>query len=133
MTKRLLLIILIAFAVISPIISQERVDLTVPETKPSNTSYHIERTSQDFDAGLFYIYLKGVNGESATCLYSASPAPTGAFLNNALNKANFATVYAGNATTGSLKQRIFHRLVVMGEAANVCGKILVGTVAGTVP
>ena len=58
---------------------------------------------------------------------------TATTLINGLNKANLSTSYAGNATTGSLKQRIAHRLIVMNEAAQVCGRTLAGSLTGTVP
>lgn len=120
--------------------SQERVDLTAPETKPSNPSYSIERITETFDdattpadEGLIYIQLKGANGEAVSCTYTATTTPTATALSTGQNKANFSTAYAGNATTGSRRQRIFHRLVVMGESTAVCGKTLTGTVAGVVP
>lgn len=58
---------------------------------------------------------------------------TGTTLITALNKANLSLAYVGTAATGSLKQRIHHRLVVMGESTAVCGKTLAGTLAGAVP
>jgi hypothetical protein len=77
--------------------------------------------------------LKGQNGENVACRYGAGTNPTGTFLVNALNKANLSSAYAANATTGSLKQRIFHRLVIMGESTAVCSKTITGTLSGAVP
>jgi len=112
---------------------QELVTLTTPEAKPSNTNYHVERVHLDVDAGILSVYLRGLTGEEVGCHWTPTTTPTGATLITGLNKANLASAYAANATTGSLKQRIFHRLVVMAEAAQVCGKSLAGTLAGTVP
>jgi hypothetical protein len=113
--------------------AQERIDLTAAETKPSNAQYRVERMILDFEAGAITLQLLGQNNEARTCLYNASTTPTGATLLTGLNKANLSSAYAGNGTSGSLKQRIFHRLVVMGEAAEVCGVALNGTLGGTVP
>lgn len=117
--------------------AQEKITLTVPE---SNTEYRIANltlVSDDpattVDEGAILIDLKGVNQESVSCRYGGGTNPTGTFLITALNKANLSTAYANNATTGSLRQRIFHRLVVMGESTAVCGKTLTGTLAGAVP
>jgi hypothetical protein len=124
----------ILFLLLTPtLVAQERITLTTPETTPSNTTYRIERFNLDVDAGVVAIYLLGVNGEAVNCQYAATTNPTGAFLITALNKANLSLAYAGNATTGSLRQRIFHRLVVMGESATVCTKPLTGTLTGAVP
>ena len=112
---------------------QEIVTLTAPETKPSNTNYHVERVHLEVDAGILSVYLRGLTGEEVGCHWTPTTTPTGATLITGLNKANLASAYAANATTGSLKQRIFHRLSVMGEAAAVCGRPLTGTMAGTVP
>lgn len=120
--------------------SQEIAALTTPETKPSNAQYTIERITETFDdattpadEGLIYIQLKGANGEAVSCTYTATTTPTATALSTGQNKANFSTAYAGNATTGSRRQRLFHRLVVMGESTAVCGKTITGTVAGVVP
>jgi len=110
---------------------QETVNLTTPE--PSNTNYHVQAVMLNVDDGVLTIHLLGGNGSTLSCSYTPSSTPTGATLITGLNKANLASAYAANATTGSLKQRIFHRLVVMAEAAQVCGKSLAGTLAGTVP
>jgi hypothetical protein len=113
-------------------VAQELVTLTTPETKPSNTAYHIDKVNLDVDAGALWISLKGITDEVVVCTYNATTNPTGASLILGLNKANLSTAYAANATTGSLKQRIAHRLIVMGESATVCTKTLVGTLTGTV-
>lgn len=114
--------------------AQELVTLSSAETKPSNPSYRIERVHLEVDQGILSIYLVGtVSGEAVSCHYTPTTNPTGSFLIIALNKANLSSVYAANATTGSLKQRIFHRLIVMGESTAVCGKTLTGTLAGSVP
>jgi hypothetical protein len=112
--------------------AQERVSLTIPETKPNNTGYTVERFIYDDPSQMMTIQLKGDNGEALSCVYSPSTTPTAKTLWDGLNKANLSTAYAGNATTGSLKQRIFHRLVVMGESAQVCDHAIVGTIAGSV-
>lgn len=121
--------------------AQERVNLTSAETKPNNAQYIVERIILNFDdpatagidEGSITLQIKGQNGEARTCIYNSTTSPTGTFLLNALNKADLSSVYASNATTGTLKQRIFHRLAVMNEGATVCGITLAGTIAGTVP
>lgn len=113
--------------------AQETATLTAPEQPPSNAVFHTERITLDMDGGTIHIQLKGQNGEAMSCLYTPSTNPTGTFLINALNKANLSSAYNNNATTGSLKQRIFHRLVVMNEAAAVCGRSIIGTLTGSVP
>ncbi len=120
--------------------AQERIDLTTAETKPANTQYRIERLTLQFDdpttvgidEGLARIQLLGQNGEARSCIYNATTNPTGTVLLTGLNKANLSSAYTG-AGTGSLKQRLFHRLAVMGDGAQVCSQALAGTVAGTVP
>lgn len=119
--------------------AQERITLSAPETVPSNINYRTERiilneddpgTTQD--EGSITIQLMGVERPIAiSCIYNSSSNPTGTFLLTALNKANLSTAYASNATTGSLKQRIFHRLVIMNEAPAVCGRSLMGSLNGT--
>lgn len=135
--RRLALILIALLSVTA--FAQEKISLTVAETKPSNSEYRIERLmlqsddpASTNDEGVITIQLLGQNGEAVSCVYNATSNPTGTFLLTALNKANLSTAYAGNATTGSLRQRIFHRLVVMGESTAVCGKTLTGTLAGTV-
>lgn len=121
--------------------AQERIDLSSPETKPNNTQYRLERftmqpddpATASSDEGVMVIQLIGQNGEAVTCVYNATSSPTGTFLINGLNKADLSSVYNNNATTGSLKQRIYHRLVVMGESTARCGKTLTGSLAGSVP
>jgi hypothetical protein len=130
---RLKLVLLSLALLALPTHAQETVTLTTPETKPTNTTYRVSSLILDVDAGMLSIGLTGATGDRVNCTYSTSTTPTGATLITGLNKANLATAYAGNATTGSLKQRIFHRLVTMGEAAAVCGKALAGTLTGTVP
>jgi hypothetical protein len=125
----LVLLLLLSHA----ILAQERVTLTVPEPKADNTAYRIERLHLDADRGTLSIYLLGVNDEPVNCHYTPTTNPTGAFLIVGLNKANLSSAYAGNATTGSLRQRIFHRLVIMAEATAVCSKPLAGTLTGAVP
>ena len=126
--KRLVLVLLLLLPCV--VAGQEVVNLTVPET---NSTYHVSSFSLDVDAGTLNIILKGVNSETVSCTYTSSTNPTGAFLILGLNKANMSSAYAGNATTGSLKQRIAHRLIVMGESTAVCGKTLTGSLAGSVP
>jgi hypothetical protein len=118
------------------LVAQEIVTLSVAETKPSNANYRVASFVMDVDAGLLSITLKGVDDVAyppVSCTYASNTTPTGASLILGLNKANLSSAYAANATTGSLKQRIFHRLVVMGESTAVCGKTLTGTLAGSVP
>lgn len=142
MTHRLIAALLLALVIGTVRLhAQEVVTLTTPEAKPSNTQYRISQfamTPDDpatatVDEGQMSLVLTGLTGEVVNCTYHSTTTPTGTFLWNALNKANLSSAYAANATTGTLKQRIFHRLVVMGEATAVCGKALVGTLAGTVP
>jgi hypothetical protein len=130
MKKVLLLLLFLTPA----LVAQELVTLTAPETHPTNPNYRVAAFVMDVDAGMLAITLKGAGDyPPVTCTYSTSTTPTGTFLITALNKANLSLAYAANATTGSLKQRIFHRLVVMGESTAVCGKTLTGTLAGSVP
>ena len=134
---------LVIFAVVLSIttVAQEKITLSVAETKPSNSEYRIERltiqsddpATAPSDEGVIVVQLLGQNSESVSCVYNATSTPTGTFLITALNKANLSTAYAANATTGSLRQRIFHRLVVMSESTAVCGKTLTGSLAGAVP
>lgn len=133
----LMLIPLLAMALAGR--AQERITLSAPETLPNNLTYRTERitineddpATASVDEGTITIQLMGVERPSAvTCVYNATSSPTGTFLIVALNKSNLSAAYAGNATTGSLKQRIFHRLVVMNEAPAVCGRSLVGSLSG---
>lgn len=138
--RRVVLFIVLAFSITASV-AQERVDLASPETKPSNTQYRIERltiqyddpTTVGSDEGTIHIQLLGQNGESMSCVYSSTSSPTATFLSNALNKADLSSAYAGNASTGSLKHRVCHRLVVMGESTARCGKTIAGSCTGAVP
>lgn len=119
--------------------AQERITLNSGETAPTNLNYQIERLTLTTDnpdtvddEGSIYIQLQGVERPVAvSCMYSRATTPTGSFLLAALNKANLSTAYAGNATTGSLRQRIHHRLVIMNEAPAVCGRSLAGSLTGS--
>ena len=120
--------------------AQEKVTLATPETTANNLAYRIDRItliSDDPDTpaadGFIHIELRGIErpGLNVTCSYGPTTTPTGTTLVNGLNKANLSSAYNNNATTGSLKQRIFHRLVVMGEAATVCSKSVTGTLSGS--
>ena len=130
----------LALALTGVPLAQERIDLATPETKPNNGAYRIEAltlvvddAATSGDEGSVQIRLAGQNGEPLVCMYTRTTTPTGTVVITALNKANLSVAYAGTATTGSLKQRIYHRLVVMGESTEVCGKTLSGTLAGAVP
>lgn len=114
-------------------VAQERITLTTPESYPTNPAYRLERLDLNYDQSTIAIYLRGANGELVTCNYGSGTNPTGATLLNGLNKANLSSAYAGNGSTGSLVQRIFHRLIVMNESATVCTKALTGTITGSVP
>jgi hypothetical protein len=138
--KTAILRLTLALVVFTTVSAQERITLSAPETLPNNLTYRTDRitiTKDDpatasVDEGTIVVQLMGVERPSAvTCAYNATSSPTGTFLITALNKANLSAAYAGNATTGSLEQRIFHRLVVMNEAPAVCGKSLVGSLTGT--
>lgn len=111
------LLIALAFCSTIGLVAQERVDLTTPETKPTNAQYSISRLTLDLDAASIVVELKGQNGERLTKAYTPTTTPTGLALLTALNKANLST--------RSLKQRVFDQLVSDGT--------LVGTVTGTVP
>lgn len=121
--------------------AQETITLTAPESVPENARYRLERLTLNVDdpettvdEGSIHIQLMGIERAIAvSCLYSRATTPTGTTLINGLNKANLSTSYAGNATTGSLKQRIYHRLVVLNEAQTVCGRGVAGSLTGSVP
>jgi hypothetical protein len=128
------------FRVFRAYAEQERITLAAPETAPNNLTYRVERlhlqdddpATASVDEGMVHIQLLGVERPVAVnCVYHATTNPTGSFLVVALNKANLSSAYAGNGTTGSLKQRIFHRLVVMNEAPAVCGRSLAGSLSGS--
>jgi hypothetical protein len=133
MLKPLLPALLLALTASLP--AQEIISLTTPVVI-NRTGYHLESMMVGFDTGVLQLTLASNDANDPTrlsCAYTPATTPTGAFLNTALQKANLSSAYAGNATTGSLKQRVAHRLVVMGEAAQVCGQALVGTLTGSVP
>lgn len=117
--------------------AQEKITLTAAESNAEYRLGHMDLIPDDpattGDEGAIVMDLKGQNGENVACRYTSGTNPTGTFLVNALNKANLSSVYNNNATTGSLKQRIFHRLIVMGESTAICGKTITGTLAGAVP
>ena len=119
--------------------AQERINLTAPETTPSNTAYRPDRMTLIFDnpatpndEGFIHIQFVGIDRPDKInqCSYTPTTTPTATSLLTPFVKANFSTPYAGNATTGSLKQRVHHRLVVMGESAAVCQRPMVGTLSG---
>lgn len=122
-------------------LAEETVTLSAAETKPSNSTYRIERITLQFDdpatagtdEGQIVLSLRGQNGEARSCIYSSTTTPTATTLLTALNKSDLSSVYAGNATTGSLKQRVFHRLAVLGESLTVCGVTVAGSLTGSVP
>ena len=139
MTRAVLVAVLVGWASLGLIglslsaMAQERITLTTPESYPSNAQYRVHRVVLDVESAEISIALIGQRGEKVSCLYSGTTTPTGSTLLTGLNKANLSTGYAGNATTGSLIQRIFHRLGVLGESATVCNKAIVGTLTGSVP
>lgn len=55
----------------------EQIDLTTPEVKPSNSTYHLERLTLDIDAARIYVQLKGANGEAISKVYDSTTTPTG--------------------------------------------------------
>jgi hypothetical protein len=136
---RLILFIAVLFVAAVSLGAQERITLTTPEPAPTNLRYQVERLTLTVDnpdttddEGAIAIQLSGVERPGAvSCHYSRATSPTGTFLLTALNKANLSSAYVGNATTGSLLQRIQHRLVVMNEAPQVCGRSLAGTLTGS--
>jgi hypothetical protein len=121
------------------LVAQERITLSAPETVPNNVNYRVERLVLQYDdpatpadEGQVTIQLMGVERQSAvSCVYTAQTTPTGTTLLTGLNKSNLSTAYAGNGSTGSLAQRIFHRLVTMNEAPAVCGRSLAGSLTGS--
>lgn len=130
-----LVVVLVAAAA-----AQERITLSVQETVPANANYRVERlilqqddpATTSVDEGSITIQFLGVERPvPVTCVYNATSTPTGTTLLIGFNKANFSLAYAANATSGSLVQRIHHRLVVMNEAPAVCGRSLTGTLTGT--
>lgn len=135
LTVFLSLTVAILVAAVGRGVAQERITLSSAETV-ANTDYEIVTVTLDNAEGRIDIRMRGVqNNAQVRCEYNANTNPTGAFLLAALNKANLSTAYANNATTGSLKQRIYHRLFSggMNEGPAVCGKSLTGTLTGSVP
>lgn len=138
--RRLVLVTLLGLHTLSGALpAQEKITLAVAETV-QNAEYRLESFHPIFDnpatgtdEGSLTIVLRGQNNEPVVCSYGPGTTPTGTFLNTALNKANLSSAYNNNATTGSLKQRIYHRLVVMGESTAICGKTITGSLAGAVP
>lgn len=130
---------LLLVLVVSLAARQERITLSSPETVPNVLTYRVDQfgyqmddPSTAVDEGVLHIRLIGVERPVPnTCTYNAATTPTATFLITALQKANLSTAYAGNATTGSLTQRIFHRLVVMGEASQVCDRPIAGILTGS--
>lgn len=129
--------LILALLLTAAVSGQEKITLTVAESNPeyriANLVLVYDDPATGGDEGAILLDLKGAHQASVSCRYSAGSNPTGTFLINALNKANLSSAYAANATTGSLKQRVFHRLVVMGESTAICGKTLTGSLAGSVP
>lgn len=127
---------LLALALV--VAAQERITLSTPDTGVSLLRYEPDRLVLQFDnpatpadEGVLQIFLRGVERPaSVTCEYTATTTPTATTLLVGLNKANMASAYASNAMTGSLRQRIHHRLTVMGEAKTICDKSLTGTLTG---
>lgn len=120
------------------LVAQEKITLTVAESVPEYRMGNLVLVYDDpatagVDEGAITIDLKGAGTANVSCRYGSGTSPTATFLINALNKADLSSNYNNNATTGSLKQRVFHRLVVMGESTAMCGKTLTGTLAGAVP
>lgn len=122
--------------------AQEAVNLTVPETVPALSQVRIGRiiitpdnpATVGSDEGEIYIEMVGVQREDVNpCRYNSLTTPTATTLIVGLNKANLSSAYNNNATTGSLNQRINHRLVIMNEDEVVCQKPINGTLTGTVP
>lgn len=120
--------------------AQERITLTSGEIATTNLKYRLERLIIEEDdpdtAGVneaaIIIQIIGIERRvQRSCVYNAGTSPTATTLINGLNTANLSSTYNNNATTGSLKQRIFHRLAVMGEGPTVCGVTVAGTVTGT--
>lgn len=136
---RFVYLAMFVFGVTMAAIAQERITLSVAETAPNNQTYRVERMLLEHDdpdtaadEGRITIQLLGVERRiPVTCTYNATTNPTGTATLIALNKANLSSTYAANSTTGSLVQRIFHRLVVMGEATAVCGRSLTGSLTGS--
>lgn len=103
----------------------ERMNLSVPVTKPARTSVEIERMIIDVKAKSIFIQWLADNGDADSAVYP-TPAPvdaqgnalqpSGATLINGLNSAN--------PSTKSLIKRIIERLQTDGHLA-------AGTISGT--
>lgn len=89
----------------------EQLDLTTPETKPSNTYYRVERISFDWPAKVIHVQLKGQTGEVKSHTYAGVTAET---LMIQLNKLDLSAI--------SLHKRILNRLIADG--------VIGGTVSG---
>lgn len=89
----------------------EQLDLTTPETKPTNSFYKVERISFDWPAKIISISLVGQNGEAKSHSYTGTTAQT---LMIALNKVDLSVL--------SLHKRILNRLITDG--------VISGTVSG---
>lgn len=127
-------------------IAQERIQLATPE--PANAQLRVglfamtpnNPATAGFDEGALRIEFVGVEQPNARvlCVYDRTTTPTGSTLINGLNVANLSSAYAQNATTGSLIERIHHRLVIgapnsLGESATnrgICDRPITGTLAG---
>lgn len=134
------ILLVTAVLAVSGVDAQERIALTTPETVAALGTFRVEQMTLTWDdpatagvdEGVLVVQLLGVERPvPVSCVYTKSTTPTATTLITGLNKANLSTAYAGNATTGSLLQRIHHRFVVMGEASAICGRALVGTLTGT--
>lgn len=89
----------------------EQATLATPITKPSITTYRVERLYLDWGASFIRVDLKGSNGEDLTHEYTGATALT---LMRQLNVLNMATQ--------SLHKRILNRLIADGViAATVTG------------
>ncbi len=113
--RRLLLISLLLLLIgVVAALAQERVDLTVSETR-TTTYYEIDTVTLSVRAKSVYVVLVGQNGEVKTKVYDATTTPTGATLLTSLNTSNNSTI--------SLMKRVYTRLVTDG--------VITGTVSGT--
>lgn len=123
--------------------AQETITLTAPVTPPSLTKWYFDRITETFDKPwtpadetLIVIQFIGDEGRSImSCVYSPTTTPTAKTVSDAQNKRNFSTAYAGNASTGSRKRTIQHRLEASGlnEAPTICGQAIAGALDGSVP
>ena len=136
---RLVLILCAAIGLGLTLTAQEKITLTVAE---SNGEYRIgtlvfvmDDPATSVNESAIILDLKGQNGENVSCRYSSGTTPTAQTLITAMNKRDFSTAYNNNASTGSLRQTIYHRLFAAGlnEGPIACGKTLTGTLSGVVP